>query len=278
MPSNLLHKLIYALLSGFTELLPVSARPHQLLYETMTGIPMTDAMVSFSVHLGVLVAVWISCRAHIHRLMRENRIQRTSRRRRRQRTSDRIALLDIQILKTSAIPVIISLFFYAALQRKISGLAPLALTLILNGLLLLLPEFSYRGNKDGRTFSRLDSLLVGLGGALGAVPGFSHMGGIVSVGLMRGADRGYILNLGYLLSIPLLTGLAALDLYAFIQTKAALTALAVLIYTVMAATAFAGAYLCILLMRYLFTKATKTSFCYYSFGVALFSFILYLMI
>lgn len=278
MPSNLLHKLIYALLSGFTELLPVSARPHQLLYETMTGIPMTDTMVSFSVHLGVLVAVWISCRAHIHRLIRENRIQRTSRRRRRQRTSDRIALLDIQILKTSAIPVIISLFFYAALQRKISGLAPLALTLILNGLLLLLPEFSYRGNKDGRTFSRLDSLLVGLGGALGAVPGFSHMGGIVSVGLMRGADRGYILNLGYLLSVPLLTGLAALDLYAFIQTKAALTALAVLIYTVMAATAFAGAYLCILLMRYLFTKATNTSFCYYSFGVALFSFILYLMI
>lgn len=278
MPSNLLHKLIYALLSGFTELLPVSARPHQLLYETMTGIPMTDAMVSFSVHLGVLVAVWISCNAYIRRLLRENRVQRTSRRRRKQRTSDRIALLDIQILKAAAVPMIISLFFYGTLQKKISGLAPLALTLILNGLLLLLPDLAYRGNKNGRSFSRLDSLSVGLGGALGAVPGFSHMGGIVSIGLIRGADRGYILNMGYMLSVPLMAGLAALDLYAFIQTKAELTALSLLIYGILTAIAFGSAYLCILLMRYLFTKVSNTSFCYYSFGMALFSFVLYLMI
>lgn len=278
MPSDLLHKLIYALLSGFTELLPVSARPHQILYETMTGVPMTDSMVSFAVHFGVLVAVWISCKAYIQRLLRENRIQRTSRRRRRQRTTDRIALLDIQILKSAAIPLIISLFLYSTLRKTVSSLAPLAVTLTLNGLLLLLPDYSYRGNKDGRSFSRLDSILIGLGGALGAVPGFSHIGGIVSVGIMRGADRGYILNLGYVLSIPLLVGLAALDLYAVAQIKTALTAMSVFLYCIIAAVAFGGAYLSILLMRYLFTKMNNTSFCFYSFGMAMFTFILYLMI
>lgn len=277
MPGQFLYKLIYALVSGFTVLLPVSARPHQILYETLTGVTMTDPMVSFCVHLGGLLAVWSACAGHIRRLLRENRVRRVSRRRRRQRSSDRIALLDIQIIKTAAFPIIASLFLYPYLQKKIHTLAFLSLTLIINGIILILPDYAYRGNKDGRSFSRLDSMCLGLGGALGAIPGLSHMGGMLSVGLLRGADGSYVLNIAYLLSIPLLLGLSVLDLYAGIQASGSPGFLAILGYGIMTAAAFGAAYLCIIFTRYLFSKANNTSFCYYSFGLAMFSFILYLM-
>lgn len=276
MPDHLLHKIIYVLFSGFTEFLPVSARAHQMLYELLTGIQMADSMVTVSIRLGTLAAVMLSCKNRIRRLVRQNRLERVSRR--RDRHLDRMTLLDTQVLKTATIPILISVLLYKRAVEWVNGVALLSLMLFLNGLLLFVPSVMAQGNKDGRNLSRLDSVSMGIGGALAVIPGFSRMGGIISAGLVRGTDRDHVLDLALMLSIPALLGSLVFDIYAVIAAKMVLTALGSLIYIFMAALAFGTAYLSIMIMRYLTMKAGSTSFSYYSWGMSLFSFILYLMI
>lgn len=60
------------------------------------------------------------------------------------------------------------------------SLPVLAGMLFLNGVLVLLPQFLPTANKDSRSMTRLDGILMGLGGALGAVPGFSQTGGVLT--------------------------------------------------------------------------------------------------
>ena len=149
MPHDLLHKLIYALISGFTEFLGVSAPPHQMVYELMTGFEQTDVMLTLSIRVGALTAVFLSCRARIKRLMHEQRLAGLSRRR-RNRQPDPAALLDIRLLKTVTIPLLISVLFYKRAGEWINGVLPLSLTLVLNGVLLFIPRLMSQGNKDGR--------------------------------------------------------------------------------------------------------------------------------
>lgn len=276
MPQDLLHKLIYALIAGLTAFLPVSSEPHQMLYSIMTGFEHNDVFLSLSIHLGSLVALLISCKARIKRLSHERRLSRISRKR-RNRQPDIAALLDVQVLKTAAIPLLLSLLLCRRAGEWISGVLLMTLTLLLNGVLLFIPRLLPQGDKDGRALSRLDSVLIGMGGGLGAVPGFSRLGGILWTGLARGVDRQYILDTGLLLCIPATIGLLILDIFAAAAAQAVLSG-AVVLCIATGALAFGGAMLGIALMRYLSVKAGFTGFSYYSIGLGLFSFILYLMI
>ena len=49
-----------------------------------------------------------------------------------------------------------------------------AIFLVLNAVILFLPTLLPTGNKDARSMSPLDAMLIGLSGVLGAVPGFSR--------------------------------------------------------------------------------------------------------
>jgi undecaprenyl-diphosphatase len=277
MSKDLLHYFIYALFSGITEFLGVSAPPHQLLYESMTGFDQSDALLTLMIRIAVLAAVVFCCRTRIRRLMRERRLAGLSRRR-RNRQPDQIALLDMQLLKTAMIPLLISVLFYKRAGEWINRVSLMTVTLLLNGALLFLPRLLSQGNKDGRSVSRLDGVLMGIGGALAAIPGFSRVGGIISAGTARGVDKGYALETALLLSIPVLLGLLVFDVYAVIAAKIAISAVGLLVYFLMGSVAFGGAWVGITFMRYLSVKAGITGFSYYSWGVGLFSFILYLMV
>lgn len=263
-------------MSGFTELFPVASQPHQMLMESMTGIPMTDGMVFLAIHLGVFFAISVSCRSHIQRLRSEARHEKISRRRKRQ--GERKISFDARVLKTAIFPLLLSLFLYHIASEWIDSFPLLILTLVINGVLLFLPSLAAQGNKDGRNMSRLDSVLIGLGGAIGVIPGCSRIAGMISVGSLRGVDREYMLDMVFILSIPVLLVLLVLDIYSVFLARFALSFLDIVIYLLMASVSFLGAYLCCLSLRFLAAKTSFASFCYYSWGMALFSFILYLMI
>lgn len=276
MPQNLLDKLIFALFSGFTEFLPVSAHPHQMLYQIMTGFEQNDPWLVIAIRLGTLTALFVCCGTRIKRLMKENRLSKRSHRR-RSRQPDLTALLDVRVLKTAMIPLVISVLFYRRAAELVNGVAILALVLVINGVILFIPRLISQGNKDGRSMSRLDSLLMGLGGTVAVIPGLSRIGSTTSVAQLRGVDREYALDTALLLSIPVLLGLLIFDVYAAVAAQASLSALALLLYLLAAALSFGGAWLGIIFVRFLAVKAGFTGFSYYSWGLALFSFIIYLM-
>lgn len=276
-PTELLHKIWFTIITGLTEFLPVSSRPHQMIYQVMTGYEHTDLMLDLAIHMGCLAAPLVCCGERLRRFVRERRLERNAARRRK-RHLDMTTVMDARILRMAMIPILISLLFYGQGKRLVGGMEGLALALVINGLIISLPRVLPHGNKDGRNLSMLDGLLIGLSGTLAAIPGISRMGCILTGGSARGADRNYVLEMALLLSIPVLLVSLAIDVYAVITAKAVLTFIGFLVYAFSAALAFVSSYLAILLMRYLSMKIGFVLFGYYSWGMALLSFILYLIL
>lgn len=127
--------------------------------------------------------------------------------------------------------------------------------------------------------SGLNGLLIGLGGAASVVPGISAIGSVNAVSSVCGADRSFSLNLSFLMNMVLTVGLIALDFAAVYASGASNLSFYVLVtYFISGVAAFGGAYLGIQTMRALAANIGFNIFAFYSFGAALLSFVLYLMV
>ena len=176
------------------------------------------------------------------------------------------------------IPVILSFFLFNKAQSINGNLVLVACFLFINGLILYIPQYLPGGNRDSRTMSRVEGLLMGLGGGLSAVPGISAMGALTSVGSVCGVEPGYTLELALLTNLLVNVGLAVYDLLAiFSGGIGSLSILILLRYLLCAGMAYGGATLGIRLMRRLAGSRGYGIFAFYCFGLGLFVFILNLI-
>ena len=276
MDMNWLQSLLYGLLSGFTEFVPVSARAHESIMQLLFGVGKQPLLQVF-VNIGTLAALLVSCSGQIRRMRREELLTKVPRKRRK-RQPDVRQLLDVKLLKIAALPILIAVIFWLKVSALSEKLWLVSVFLILNGLILYLPEHLPGGNKDSRNLSPLDGLLIGLSGALSVLPVVSRIGATASAAAVRGADRQYALSLSLLLSIPVMILLLIFDVYfAAVTGLTGVTFLVIVQCLISSLTAYFGAYSAIMLMRFLSVKAGFSGFAYYSWGAALFSFILFLM-
>lgn len=274
---ELFHKALFAFISGFSELIFTSASAHQLLYRTVTGYDLDDHFLSFGIHLGCLIALLIHCQKRIKHLRNEKRLENLSGRR-RGRKADVAALMDVRILNTAVIPVLIGFCFYRKTATWGSNPFWLALLLIGNGVVLFLPRLLRSGNKNGRSFTQMDGLLVGLSGMLGMLPGFGRTGCMFSACLARGGGKNYALDLSLLLSIPAVAAMLGFDLYGCFVTAGGATGLQLLGCVVAGLAAYAGIHFSIILIRSICSRSTTEGFAYYSWGLAMFLLLIYLFV
>lgn len=274
---NWLLSIVYGLLSGITSFLPVSSQAHQILLSKLSGIVGSFHGINLLCRIAVILALIITFKSQFKRFRRERRIAALPAKRRK-RTPDLGTMQDLRFLRMAAvvtIPVYLISGFFSQFGDK---LWLLSLTLLAGGVLLYVPQFVRRGNKDSLTVSGLDGFLTGLGCALGAFPGFSGIGGALSVGSLRGIDGAYCVDMSILVCLPALLVLAALDCVGIVTVGLSLSFLIIVYYVLAAAAAFVGAYLSIIFLRFLAVKIGFSGFSYYCWGVAAFAFVLFLMI
>ena len=267
---------IYGIVSGFSEFLPISAEAHRAIYLRLVGAN-DYGLLRFMTHMGALLALLITCWPMIAKLNRERSIAAVTKKRRK-RAPDTKSLTDIRFLRICVVALIVVFIIYPIVHDLHERLWILAGFLIVNGILLYIPQFLPGANKDSRSLSSLDGMIVGLGGGLGIIPGLSRVGMTASVGMLRGADKRYALDSALMLSIPALAVLLLIDFFAIFTTSAGLTFLAILSCITAGVTSFMSACVGIYIMRFLAVRAGFSGFAYYSWGLSLFSFILYLMI
>lgn len=267
---------IYGIISGFSEFLPISAEAHRAIYLRLVGAN-DYGLLRFMTHMGALLALLITCWPMIAKLNRERSIAAVTKKRRK-RAPDTKSLTDIRFLRICVVALIVVFIIYPIVHDLHERLWILAGFLIVNGILLYVPQFLPGANKDSRSLSSLDGMIVGLGGGLGIIPGLSRVGMTASVGMLRGADKRYALDSALMLSIPALAVLLLIDFFAIFTTSAGLTFLAILSCITAGVTSFMSACVGIYIMRFLAVRAGFSGFAYYSWGLSLFSFILYLMI
>ncbi len=273
---SLLQSVLYGLISGFSELLPVSSQAHQAILLRLFGSDAREPLRDLLIHISVLLALFTGCRALISRIQRERSLVSRGRRGRRNITG---STYELRLIRSATLPMLLVLLVYFSTRRMESSMTTLALLLAINGVILIVPEYSRQANKDARLMSGLDAIVMGILGGLSALPGISRISAISSYGLLRGADRQRATSWALLLSIPALALLCVIDLvFIFVSGIGSITFLAVVGYVLSAAAAYLGAYLSIIFVRFLTVRSGYAVFAYYCWGAALFAMILYLIV
>lgn len=271
MELNWLESLLYGLLSGFSEFLPISSEAHRTLFLKLVGAG-DDPVSRLAVHLGAVLAVIICSATYISKLNRERRIAAIPKRKRK-RQPDLRTVLDLKVLRTAAIPIILWFAAYPFVWDQGQRLWILCLALVLNGILLYIPQHFPSANKDSLNLAASDSWLAGLVSGIGVFPGISRLAGALSIFQLRGADGRFALDISFLLYIPAAVGLLLFDCYGIATVGGAFH---LLYFLTMGIASFAGACCGIYLMRFLAVKSGFSGFAFYSWGAALLALVLYL--
>ena len=274
---NILYYIFYGFMAGLGELLPVSSAAHGYLIELMSRFNTFEPALLLSVHTACFAAICIRSHRRIGHIHRELKIASLPLKKRK-RQPDMTAVLDAKVLFTAMIPLLIGVCLSNLAFQKLANLPAISLLLLLSGVMLYIPQYLPGANKDSRALSRKDAVVLGFAGAVGVIPGVSRIGTMISAGLMKGCDRSYILDMAMLASIPVLLGLMIVDIVMIAMVGTALGTMMIVYCVLAAVAAFGGAWLAMVIMRFLSEKSNFYGFAYYNWGLALFSFLVYLMI
>lgn len=277
MELSFFQSLLFGFVSGLTDILPVSAQAHKTIMLIVFGGEGEPALLRLMIHIATLAALYVGCRAEIRRISRQMKLAKVPKRRRK-RPLDVQVLMDFRLLRMMTVPVVISYIFYQKAAVLNGSLSWTALLALVNALILFLPNLMPTGNKDSRSLSPMEGLMMGVGGAVGVLPGISSMGGMISLASLCGVERKFALKLSVMVQMVVTVMLIIFDVAALVSDIGALSAGAVLGYLAAAATAFGGVCAALKIMHVLAESKGYHVFAFYSLAVALLSFIFYLTV
>lgn len=274
---SILENMLYGFISGITEFLPFSSRAHQALLRYVLGVDSRNFLQEFLVHIGLLLSIIIGCREVLSRLRREQKALSFSRYRKK-RSLDPKSYYDIRLLKTAAFPLLIGLCLSFVTMKAKDNLISIIAFLICNGVVLLIADHAQHGNRDSRTMTGLDGIIMGILGSLSVFPGISRTGFVSAYATLRGADFENATNWAFILAIPAIVFFVCFDIFAIITIGAGVISFSVLIgYLLAGISAFCGGYIAISALKAILIHAGFSNFAYYSFGAAFLTFIIYLI-
>ena len=277
MRMDILSDMIYGLVSGITEFLPVSSRGHQTLIRYLFGTTTRDPFLDLLVHIGILFSIFVSCRELILRLYRHQRVLWMSKRR-RSRMIDVKSHYDLRLLKVATIPLLIGLLPYFVSSGLDGDLLIVMAFFAVNGAVLLIVEHSRQGNRDARTMTGLDSVIIGAVGAASILPGVSRTGMMSAYAVARGAERKNAANWAILLGIPAMLFMICFDALGVASVSGVPLSFSMIAsYLLAGMAAFFGGYVGISFLQMVLNYFGFLGFAYYSFGAAFFSFVIYLI-
>ena len=272
-----LQSILYGFLTGASDVLPVSSRAHGILLLKIFGTTIDGNLMQLFLHVAAMLAIYMSSRSTITRIRRAMALKRIPKRKRR-RPLDTKSLMDFRLLRTTAVPIILAYLFYDKLFSLGSNMMLVAFFLLLNGLIIYIPHYLPTGNKDARTMSRVEGLLIGLGGALSVFPGISAMGAMLSVSSVCGVDKEYSLGNALLETMLILLCVSVNDVLRIASAGVKdVTFQMVLVCLATALAAFVGTLLGMKLLKTIAKNGDFSIFAFYCLGLALFTFFLNLI-
>ena len=278
MELNWLQSLVMGLFSGLMDILPVSSQAHQTLLMKFFGVAQLSPVTRLVIRGAVLVTLLVVCWGRIDRIRRQVRLV-SQPRRRRHKAVDMAALMDARILRTSLLTIVPCILLSGLTASLSASLLWLVAASLVNAVILYLPCVFPTADKDSRLVSPYESLLMGLGAGASVLPGISSVGTCHMLGVLHGVDRGYMIHLALMMHMIVVAGLSVGDVLALVSMGAvAMDRAAVLCCGCAAAGAAVGTYLGCRILHASASKNGLTGFSFYSFGVALFTFILYLVV
>lgn len=269
--------IIYGFISGIAEFLPISSRGHQALLRNLVGVDTRIPLQEFLVHIGVFFSLVVGCAEILNKLHREQKMLSKHQRKGRHRASSD-SYFDLRLLKTATVPLFIGLFLYFVTAKFENNLLVIMGLWFVNAIFLFIADYMPRGNRNAKTMSALDGIVMGFVGVLSVLPGISRTGAVSSYAISRGAEEENAANWSVLLGIPALIFAVLFDFTSFVSYGIGVHSFGAILGCILSGVAaFAGGYLGIALFKLLLKRSGLSQFAYYSLGAALFSFAIYLI-
>jgi undecaprenyl-diphosphatase len=189
---------LYGLIQGLTEFIPVSSTAHLKTISLFLGIDDPGASLSATIQLGSVLAIaWYfrndifnfrsqSSKNFLEYLLHERLLR-----------SILIGTIPIVLLGGS-IKIFIPSFFENVLRSNLS----IALVSFLMAFFMYLADSSKRGSINIKNHNYSDSILIGFFQAFAIFPGVSRSGVTISSALISGWERGDAAKFSFLLGIP----------------------------------------------------------------------------
>jgi len=236
---DIIQAIIFGIVEGVTEFLPISSTGHLMLTARYLGIAQTEFVKSFEIAIqsGAILAVVV---LYWKTLRKDSAIWKK---------------LFAAFLPTA----IIGAMLYKIIKGFLLNSSAVVLwALFLGGIALILFECFYRDKENAVSalseISYLQAFLIGLFQSLAMIPGVSRAAATIIGGLSVGLKRKTIVEFSFLLAVPTMAAAMALDL---LKSSHAFSAGQFLLLAVGFAVSFAVALIAI---RFLLTFIKRHTF------------------
>ena len=193
----MLEAIVWGLVQGLTEFLPVSSSGHLRLVPDLFGLRPPDLATSAVLHLGTLIAVLAYYRRDIVWMARDARRDPAARR-------------MLALVAVATIPAVVAgATLVEEVERFQESSRAVGVALIVTGTVLLASRFLVSGARGAGDLDIGDSLGIGLAQALALLPGISRAGMVITAGMMRGLSATQAARFGFLMAVPVTLGAGA---------------------------------------------------------------------
>ena len=188
----MLEAILWGLVQGLTEFLPISSSGHLVLVPAFLGVEPPDLATSALLHLGTLAAVLIYYRRDLAKIVRFRR--------------DPEARHILLLLIIGTIPATIGILLERQLELFQESVTAVAIALLVTGLVLVISGFIARRAKTLEQATNNDAVLIGIAQATALLPGISRSGMTITASLGRGFSAEQAARFSFLLAIPAIAG------------------------------------------------------------------------
>ncbi len=264
------------LVQGVAEFLPISSSGHLSILQNLFGLNYDESGNMFFnvlLHLGTLVAVFIAYRKDIASMIKEMldfvlaRGDGGKDYAGRPTASVRTAIFII----IGTLPLFLVLPFYDSIENLNGHTGFISFALIITGTLLFVSDKLTEGRKNAKTFTLMDSIIIGIAQAIATLPGLSRSGTTITVATARGLRRDFAVRFSFLLSIPAVLGAFLLEVVDALKEGVDWSLMPK--YLVGMVVAGVSGYFSIILVKKLAVSANFSKFAYYCWTVGAISFI-----
>jgi len=189
--------IIWGLVQGLTEFLPISSSGHLVLVPALlakAGIDIGEPSLTVSavLHLGTLLAVLVFYRTDLIRLAGVRR--------------DPEARRTLGVLALGTVPAVIGLPLRSGLESIEQNPPVVAGALLVTGLILVVAERLPQGARSLEGARASDAIWVGIAQSFALIPGISRSGSTITMATARGFSRAEAARFSFLLAIPTIAG------------------------------------------------------------------------
>ncbi len=206
---HLIEALIFGIVQGITEFLPISSTAHIVITELLFGYHFPGLAFEIFLHIASVFAVILYFRHELRAIICGFFLYFRER-----STANRVHFLfGLYIIIATAITGGFGLLLKGLVVDVMKTPPFIAGSLVVTGTALIFIErFKKYGNRNEARMNYFDSIVVGLAQTIAVLPGISRSGATVIAALWMGLDRDTAVRYSFLLAIPAILGSTVLAL------------------------------------------------------------------